>query len=119
MSMALLLFVSAFVAGVVSMYGILDAWLTVQALKRDPEWSDDSNAQLLANGGIRTAALRTWQMLEILYVGTVAMTIQPRPAVAAAVSVVWFALARACWLSAAKELLAIRDRRRIKPEPTP
>jgi hypothetical protein len=100
MSMALLLFVSAFVAGVVSMYGIL-------------------NAQLLANGGIRTAALRTWQMLEILYVGTVAMTIQPRPAVAAAVSVVWFALARACWLSAAKELLAIRDRRRIKPEPTP
>jgi beta-lactamase regulating signal transducer with metallopeptidase domain len=58
------------------------------------------------------------QMFGLMYVAVVAMTIQPRAAVAEAISVVWLVLALICWVSTAKELFAIRDRSRIKPEAT-
>jgi beta-lactamase regulating signal transducer with metallopeptidase domain len=52
-------------------------------------------------------------------VSIIAMTITPRPSIAEAVSVIWVVLAVVSWLSTIKEVLAIRDRRAIKPEATP
>jgi MFS superfamily sulfate permease-like transporter len=116
---AVFFFLSSGVAALVSLYGVGDAWLTVRALDSSVRWGNDSNARLLAHGGVRTAALRTLQMFGLMYVSIVAMRIDPRPTVAAAVMVVWVVLACVCWLSTLKEVLAIRDRSRIKPEPHP
>jgi hypothetical protein len=59
------------------------------------------------------------QMFGLVHVSIVAMTITPRPSIAEAIAVVWMVLAVVSWLSTIKEVLAIRDRRAIKPEATP
>jgi hypothetical protein len=116
---SIVFFLSASVAAIVSLYGVGDAWLTVRALDDSERWSGNSNARLLAKGGVRTAALRSLQMFGLVHVSIIAMTITPRPSIAEAVSVIWVVLAVVSWLSSIKEVLAIRDRRAIKPEATP
>jgi hypothetical protein len=116
---SIVFFLSACGAAIVSLYGVCDAWLTVRALDDSERWSGNSNARLLAKGGVRTASLRSLQMLGLVHVSLIAMTITPRPSLAEAVSVVWIVLAVVSWLSTIKEVLAIRDRRAIKPEATP
>jgi MFS superfamily sulfate permease-like transporter len=113
---AVFFFLSAGTAALVSLYGVADAWLTVRALDRSERWRNDSNARLLAHGGVRTAALRALQMFGMMYGSVVAMQIDPKPSVADALMVVWLVFAATCWVSALKEVLAIRDRGHIKPE---
>jgi hypothetical protein len=110
---AMMLCASALSAATVSFYGVFDAWLTLQALDHNERWSGDGNAQLLARSGFRTAVLRLAQMLGLMYVGLVSATLRPRPVVAEHLEVFWMILSALCWISAIKEGLAMRDRRRI------
>lgn len=111
-------FVSAVVALLVSAYGVIDAYLTREALDSS-ERAKDANARLMANGGIRTAALRTAQMAGMVHGAVIAASLTPRAVVAHALEELWLVFAVACWISAAKELLAMRDRRQIVPEVEP
>lgn len=99
----------------VSILSVGDAWLTLRAFNRSDR-AGDPNARVLARAGIRTATIRTGQMMCLLEVGRIAHDIQPRPAVAEALAVVWWLLALVCVLSSVKELLAMWDRRHIVPD---
>ena len=116
--MALVFFWSSVCAAGVSTFGVLDAWKTLVALN-DSDRAWDVNARVLARGGIRTAFIRTLQMVGLLIIAEVAVHIHPRPENQTKLETSWVLLAVVCWLSIAKELWAMWDRRHIVPDVHP
>jgi hypothetical protein len=113
-----LFFTAAVMASSVSVFGIVDALATLRALNEsDRSW--DINARLLARAGVRTASLRTVQMLGLVHSSVVSLTIEPRPAIDDALAPLWLILSGVCGLSAVKEILAMWDRRHIMPDVQP